>query len=74
MMRPSISFGWAAPSFAEQLPTLAPEDAEKADAISKAIVLLSVHSIITEGERDRVIRRATRHIEADLRKTMEHAP
>ncbi|WP_238178726.1 hypothetical protein, partial [Methylobacterium dankookense] len=53
MMRPTIQFGWGAPSFAEQVPALPPADAERADAISKAITLLSVHGIITEGERDR---------------------
>lgn len=64
----SISFGWGAPSFAEQLPSLPAADADRADAISKAITLLSVHGIITESERDRAIRRATRSIECALRK------
>lgn len=73
MMRPTISFGWGAPSFAEQLPALSPADADKADAISKAIILLSIHGVITDGERDRAIHRATRRIEADLRKTMKSA-
>lgn len=68
MMRPTIQFGWGAPSFAEQLPALLPADAERADAIGKAITLLSVHGIITEGERDRAIHRATRNIEAALKR------
>ncbi len=71
MMRPTIQFGWSAPSFAEQLPSLSPADADRADAISKAITLLSVHSIITEAEQDRAIKRATRSIEAALRKVTE---
>lgn len=64
----TISFGWGAPSFAEQLPSLLPADADRADAISKAITLLSVHGIITEAEQDRAIKRATRSIEVALRK------
>ena len=66
---PIIQFGWGASSFAEQLPSLPSADAERADAISKAITLLSVHGIITGAERDRAIHRATRNIEAALRKT-----
>lgn len=69
MMAASISFGWAAPSFAEQLPSLPKADAERADAFSKAITLLSVHGVITEAERDKAIRRATRRIEDALRKS-----
>lgn len=69
----SIAFGWGAPSFAEQLPSLSAADADRADAISNAITLLSVHGIITESERDRAIRRATRSIECALRKPKEVA-
>lgn len=68
MSGPIISFGWGAPSFAEQLPTLPKDAAEAADADNKAITRLSVRGIITESERDRAIRRATRQIEASLRK------
>lgn len=67
----TISFGWGAPSFAEQLPSLLRADADRADAISRAITLLSVHGIITEAEQDRAIKRATRSIEVALRKAME---
>lgn len=63
----SISFGWGAPSFAEQLPTLSQADAERADAFNKAIILLSVHGVLTEAERDRAIKRATQRIEVALR-------
>lgn len=63
-----IAFGWGAPSFAEQLPSLSPADADRADAISNAITLLSVHGIITEAEQGRAIKRATRSIDAALRK------
>lgn len=63
-----ISFGWGAPSFAEQLPQLPAQDAEAADADNKAITRLSVRGILTEGERDKAIRRATRRIEEALRK------
>lgn len=65
---PIIQLGWGSSSFAEQLPNLPVADAERADAISKAITLLSVHSIITDAERDRAITRTTRHIEKALRK------
>ncbi len=66
-----ISFGWGAPSFAEQLPSLPVAAAETADKISTAITLLSVHGVITSAERDRAIQRATRRIEGDLRKARE---
>lgn len=70
MRGPIISFGWGAPSFAEQLPALSAEDASAADADNQAITRLSVRGIITESERDRAIRRATRQIEACLRKAL----
>jgi hypothetical protein len=66
MADPVISFGWGAPSFSEQLPTLSETDAKRADAFNKAIVLLSVHGVITEAERDRAIKRATSRIGRDL--------
>ncbi|TXN43564.1 hypothetical protein [Methylobacterium sp. WL7] len=68
-----ISFGWGAPSFAEQLPQLPALDAEAADADNKAITRLSVRGILTEGERDKAIRRATRRIEEALRKAADPA-
>lgn len=68
-----ISFGWGAPSFAEQLPQLSAKDAEAADADNKAIIRLSVRGILTETERDRAIKRATRRIEAALRKASDPA-
>lgn len=68
-----LSFGWGAPSFAEQLPELTPQAAEKANAFNKAITLLSLHGIITEAERDRAIKRATREIGSDLRKALTAA-
>lgn len=71
MMATSISFGWSAPSFAEQLPSLPKADAERADAFNKAITLLSVHGIITEGERDRAIKRATARIRRVLSQGIE---
>ncbi len=64
----SIEFGWGAPSFAQQLPGLSAEDAVAADEDNKAIMRLSVRGIITEAERDRAIKRATRRIEECLRK------
>jgi hypothetical protein len=67
----SIAFGWGAPSFAEQVPELSEADAERADAFNKAIVLLSVHGILTEAERDRAIKRATRRIERALAQAIE---
>jgi len=57
--RPTIAFGWGAPSFAEQLPALSPEDAAAADADNAAITRLAVRGIITEAEKVRAIRRAT---------------
>ena len=74
MSRTSIQFGWGAPSFAEQLPSLRRADSERADAVNKAITLLSVHGIITETERDKAIRRATRCIQEDLQKAAETNP
>lgn len=68
MTKGTISFGWGAPSFAEQLPDLPKADAEAADADNTAIIRLSVRGIITEAERDRAIKRATRRIEDALRK------
>lgn len=62
-----IEFGWGAPSFAEQLPGLPPEDAEAADAFNKAIIRLSVHGLLTGAERDRAIQRTTRWIKERLK-------
>ncbi len=64
----SIEFGWGAPSFAEQLPGLSPDDAAAADEDNKMIIRLSVRGVLTEAERDRAIKRATRLIEGCLRK------
>lgn len=72
-MSETIAFGWGAPSFAEQLPALAPAEADRADAFNKAIILLSVHGIITQAERDSAIRRATRSIKEMLAKPSDPA-
>jgi hypothetical protein len=62
----AIEFGWSAPSFSEQLPALGQAEADRADAFNKAIILLAVHGVITEAERDKAIRRATHRIEEAL--------
>lgn len=43
------------------------------DAFNKAIILLSVHGIITQAERDSAIRRATRSIKEMLAKPSDPA-
>jgi len=69
-----IQFGWGAASFAEQVPDLPKADAEAADADNAAIIRLSVRGILSEGERDRAIRRATKQIEHALQKHLRSRP
>lgn len=69
MRKNAIEFGWGAPSFAEQLPGLSPEDAAAADDYNRSIILLSVHGLLSSVERDRAVKRTTRWIEDRLRKS-----
>lgn len=57
-----LVFGWAAPSFAEQVPSLSAENAEHFDKDNAAIVRLHLRGLLSDGERDKAIKRTHRAI------------
>ena len=63
----SAEFGWGAPSFKEQFPTLSDEVATRFDEDNKAMIRLRIRGYMTDGERDNVMKKITKAIERELR-------
>jgi hypothetical protein len=63
-----LVFGWGAPPFAEQLPSLGAVEAEHFDKDNAAIIRLHMRGFLTDAERNRAIRRVTKEIRAKLAK------
>lgn len=59
-------FGWSAPPMAEQFPTLTSEQADKFDALNRAVTLCYLHGLISDGLRDLAIKKCARQIGVDL--------
>ena len=59
-----MSFGWDAPSIAEQAPVLGKEEAEHFQRDADALIRLHVRGVINDGERDRAITRLHKAIAA----------
>lgn len=67
-----LEFGWNAAPFAQQLPQLAPLDAEHFDKDNAAIIRLHLRGALSEAERDRAIKRTHKAIVAALSKASPH--
>jgi hypothetical protein len=65
-MSESAEFGWGAPPFAEQFPTLDREIAEHFDLDNKAIIRLHVRGAITDSQLAQAIKKVTKQIEKEL--------
>lgn len=70
----NLVFGWGAPPFAEQLPTLDPIEAEHFDKDNAAIIRLSARGLLTSSERDRAIARVTKEVRTKLLKPQRTTP
>ena len=61
-----VEFGWSAPPMAEQFPTLSAKEAQKFDALNKAIIMCHLHGLIPDSVRDSAIRKCSRQIGSAL--------
>jgi hypothetical protein len=68
------AFGWGAPPFQEQFPTLSAEDAHHFDADNEALMRLRVRGYLTDRERDNAIEKITKRLSICLATPPESAP
>ena len=63
---PTVVFGWAAPPFAEQFPSLPANEAEHFDMDNQAIIRLSLRGYLTDSQITAARNKVTKAIQIAL--------
>lgn len=66
-MKNYAEFGWGAPPFKEQFPSLSDHDAAHFDKDNGAMIRLSIRGYLTDSQKTAAMRKITKAVERALR-------